>query len=118
MEDYDAWKLFVWTFEGFEKSNIFGRGLPTSETTIPALCVCVVAATGAFLFYLKKTRPWIFEHVFCEFCYLLSMLGSPGNKNSKDGPSAQMTMPARRAPKFLATRRDALLHIIFPRPIS
>ena len=45
------------------------------------------------------------------------VLGSPGNK-SKYGPSAQMTMPARRASTSCAKRRAALLPIFFLSLIS
>ena len=37
---------------------------------------------------------------------------------SKSGQSSQMTMPARRSPKFSAKRRAILLHIIFQSWIS
>ena len=65
--------------------------------------VCVAAACGASA-TSEKARPWIFEHIYCQFSRCSLILGPPGFV-SKSGQSSQMTMPARRASKFCAKRR-------------
>ena len=67
---------------------------------------------------LRKTRPWIFGTCICWIFVFSERFQGPLVKNSKYGSSVRMTMPVRRASKFSAKRRAALLPIFFQSLIS
>ena len=75
---------------------------------IPALCGCVAAVCGVFVF-LTNHAPGCFEHVYRQFSKCSSIRG-PLVMLFKNVQSVQMTMPARRAPKWSAKRRAKSAH--------
>ena len=137
-----SWFFEIWTFECMEHAPThISRCLWSVNTTCSSSDTCLndelvymlryydiwpygsyhhrvvyVLATGAF-FFLNKTHththtPGFLEHGCCGFCINVSMLWSPG-KCSKDCPSAQISMPARRPSELCAKRRAALPHRFF-----
>ena len=67
---------------------------------------------------LRKMTPLIFLSTYIVNLVNCHQFDGPLVFFSKSGQSVQMTMPARRAPKFSAKRRAILLHIIFQSWIS
>ena len=87
--------------------------MSTSETTIPALCVCVAAAAGAF--FMEKTHPGFYEHVLCGLCDVFVVLESPGEV-FKILPPCSNDYASKTRIEILCKKTCCIAPHLFPKP--